>query len=123
MPAPPKRRWFQFSLKALLVVLTLLCVFVGGRIEYLRRWAAFHGREVQILVSRLRELTEPNPGVGGTRMAKDGTNLDDLTRLAAELSYHQKMQRRYSAAIYRPWTLVNDNRPQDIPRAKDDPFR
>jgi hypothetical protein len=119
----PKRRWYQFSLLTMLVVLTLLCVFVGGRIEYLRRSAAFHGREVKILVSRLRELTEPNPAVGGTRMAKDGTNLDDLTRLAAELTYHQKMQRRYSAAVYRPWTLVNDDRLQEMPREKDDPFR
>ena len=47
MNETPKRRWFRFSLKTLLVVLTLLCVFVGGRIEYLRRWAAYHEQELQ----------------------------------------------------------------------------
>jgi hypothetical protein len=30
MTAKPKRRWYQFSLKALLVVLTLLCLGPGG---------------------------------------------------------------------------------------------
>src|SRR6185436_12188597 len=34
MTAKPKRRWYQFSLKTLLVVLTLLCLGPGGYVAY-----------------------------------------------------------------------------------------
>src|SRR6185369_13064431 len=34
MTARPKRRWYQFSLKTLLVVLTLLCLGPGGYVVY-----------------------------------------------------------------------------------------
>ena len=34
MAAPPKRRWYQFSLKTLLVTLTLLCLGPGGYVAY-----------------------------------------------------------------------------------------
>ena len=34
MTATPNRRWYQFSLKTLLVVLTLLCVGPGGYVAY-----------------------------------------------------------------------------------------
>ena len=34
MSDKPKRRWYQFSLKTLLVVMTLLCVGPGGYVAY-----------------------------------------------------------------------------------------
>lgn len=102
----------RYSLKTLMIVITLACLLLGGRVEYLRRSAAFHGREVQLLITSLREMTEPKPGVGGFRVAKEGTNLDELNGLAAELTYHQRMQKQYNAAVYRPWTLVRDDRPK-----------
>jgi hypothetical protein len=40
----PNRRWYQFSLRALLVVMTLAAVLTG-RITYLRRMADFHRTE------------------------------------------------------------------------------
>jgi len=35
----------KYSLRSLMIVVTLACVLLGGRIEYLRRMAAFHERE------------------------------------------------------------------------------
>ena len=34
MSDKPKRRWYQFSLKTLLVVMTLLCLGPGGYVAY-----------------------------------------------------------------------------------------
>ncbi len=34
MPPSPQRRWFQFSLRTLLVVMTLLCLGPGGYVAY-----------------------------------------------------------------------------------------
>src|SRR5436190_3472864 len=40
----PKRRWFQFSLRAMLIVMTLVAI-VLGRVAYLRQMAVYHDRE------------------------------------------------------------------------------
>ena len=34
MTTPPKRRWFQFSLRTVLVVMTLFCIGPGGYVAY-----------------------------------------------------------------------------------------
>ena len=39
MPVTPQRRWYQFSLKALLVLMTLLCLGPGGYVAYEQRRA------------------------------------------------------------------------------------
>jgi hypothetical protein len=129
MSEKPKRRWYQFSLpikyslQSLMIGITLFCVLLGGRIEYLRRYAAFHEREARILASRLKELSEPRPGVGGARVVKNGTNMKDFYRMAAEFAYHQRMQKQYSSTVYLPWTLVRDDRPKSTtPPDPSDPF-
>ena len=52
MAATPKRRWYQFSLKTLLVVLTLLCIGPGGYVAYEQRKA----REQKATVKSLETL-------------------------------------------------------------------
>jgi hypothetical protein len=37
----------KYSLRSLLIVVTLVAVLLGGRVEYLRRWEAFHQREAE----------------------------------------------------------------------------
>jgi hypothetical protein len=32
----------KYGLRSLMIGVTLFCVLLGGRIEYLRRWAVFH---------------------------------------------------------------------------------
>ncbi len=42
MSDKPKRRWYQVSLRAIFIALTLGCVVFGGRVEWYRRWAKYH---------------------------------------------------------------------------------
>jgi len=49
----PKRRWYQFSLKAIFVAVTVGCVLFGGRIEWYRRWARFH--EEKLAAAKYRD--------------------------------------------------------------------
>ena len=37
----------KYSLRSLMIVVTLVAVLLGGRVEYLRRWAVFHEREAE----------------------------------------------------------------------------
>jgi hypothetical protein len=113
----------KYSLRSLFVVVTLITVLLGGRVEYLRRWAEFHRREAKSIIPTLFEMTEDETPGKTSRVLKKGRDEAELVRVAATFAYHQKMQEAYTAAIYRPWTLVNDDRPRDNPRAKDDPFR
>lgn len=72
----------KFSLRSLMVVVTLFCVLLGGRIEYLRRMAAYHAAEAS-------QIT-------------DGTG--DIMPLIR----HHALAVQYSRAVYRPWTIVRE---------------
>ena len=102
----------KYSLRSLMIVVTLVCVVLGGRIEYLRRNAASHKREERVLVSRLLELSESMPGAVNTRVAKSEVDQEEFARISSEVCYHQRMQSRYSNAVHRPWTLIHDDRPK-----------
>ncbi len=100
----------RYSLRSLMIVVTLVCVMLGGamgRIEYLRRQAAYHSREEQVLKQRLLELTDLEPG-GPSLVPKDGAR-NAFDRARSLLFHHRKMRRRYSSAVYRPWTVVSES--------------
>jgi hypothetical protein len=65
----------KYSLRSL----TLFCVLLGGRIEYLRRMAAHHEREL---------------------LKSSGQN-EILNHAFAAAQFHQ--------AVLRPWTIVDDS--------------
>ncbi|MBC7855618.1 MAG: hypothetical protein IAF94_19480, partial [Pirellulaceae bacterium] len=52
MTTTPKRRWFQFSLGRMLLVLTLLCIGPGGYVAYQQQEA----RRQDAAVAQLNEL-------------------------------------------------------------------
>jgi hypothetical protein len=90
----PKRRWFQFRLKTILVAPTLFAVGLGGRIEYLRRMATFHGREAnQFYMKYEREGRHED--------------FDETVR-------HLQLRDSYNAAIFRPWAPVDFTPPAPI---------
>ena len=84
-PAPMK-----YSLRSLMIGLTLFCVVLAGRIEYLRRWAVYHENEV----ARWRIVDEA--GVNG-----DGAML-------VTLWHHEELVIKYRHAMTRPWTVVKE---------------
>ena len=49
MSVPPRRRWYQFSLRTLLVVVTLICVGPGGYLVYQQRLAKREEEAVKAL--------------------------------------------------------------------------
>ena len=88
----------KYSLRSLMIVVTLVAVMLGIRVEYLRRWAAFHERKAANVKSRVGRLAEFDFEIW------DG---DDL-RLH---DYHQRLATEYRAAVCRPWNFVKKPRP------------
>jgi hypothetical protein len=98
----------KFSLRSLMIGITLICVLLGGRIEYLRRMAEYHRREEVILTAKLHELSlaEP-PDLEGyaSRIPMEG-HFDECVGLVDCILDHQLMTKRYMEAISNPWTVV-----------------
>ncbi len=96
----------KYSLRSLMIVGTLACVLIGGRIEYLRRWADFHGREAAHY-QRLCETTVPEIVflVGNTENKRMN-------------QYHQRLANEYRAAMWHPWTIIKEQM-TDAERASD----
>jgi hypothetical protein len=76
----------KYSLRSLMIVVTLVAVVLGGRIEYLRRMAAFHAAEAARIT--------------------DGTTSDLMPMIR-----HHDLAVQYSRAVYRPWTIVREPSP------------
>ena len=77
----------KYSLRSLMIGITLFCVVLGGRIEYQRRWAVFHESE-------------------SIRIRRDGP-------LALAVA-HEWQAGRYRRAMLQPWisvTLYLDDSP------------
>ena len=69
----------KYSLRSLMIVVTLMAAVLGGRIEYLRRWAVSHEQAAE----------------------QSGSN--DL-----EWDDHHFAGQRYRLAMWRPWTIVDE---------------
>lgn len=101
----------KYSLRSLIIGITLICVLLGGRIEYLRRQADYHRREETIQTSKLREASDVVPersSAQETHWAPKEDRYEDAIRLLDCVFYHQEMQRRYEKAVLRPWTIVEE---------------
>ena len=67
----------KYSLRSLMIVVTLVCVVLGavaGRIEYLRRWSAYHSTEYRRLIS----LSDWSFGCRSARQLITGTTHNSL---------------------------------------------
>ena len=85
----------KYSLRSLMVGLTLFCVVLGGRIEYLRRMAVYHELETE----KARLVFAP-----------DGYAVGDDASYNTMMS-HMKKAYNFRQAIYRPWTIVDVSPP------------
>jgi len=74
----------KYSLRSLMIVVTLVAVVLGGRIEYLRRWALYHENQASIF---------GRAGAGFTFLAEN----------------HDVQARAYRQAIWRPWTVIDES--------------
>ena len=119
----------KYSLRSLMVVLTLACVVLGGRIEYLRRWAVFHEREALRFAeaiwqdqglsnAQIDSLVDPagpfHSRVGSHVTLEESSGDVYVARIDENFrSYdrHRKLADRYRAAGYRIWISV----PEPVP--------
>lgn len=80
-----------------MVVVTLVCVILGGRIEYLRRMAAFHEREYDRIAIQLKAEC-------GYELGKFQVPEERYMPRVYELSDHYFLARKYRENVIRPWT-------------------
>ena len=97
MTAKPKRRWYQFNIRTLLVVTALVTIPLA-RIGYMGQRAAFHHREAIRFASCLK-LEYEREHIWTWRK-------HTYTSLVTN---HTVLRDRYYAAMYRPWTIVDDS--------------
>ena len=64
MAATPKRRWYQFSLKAMLVRMTAVGLVLGlsGRAVYMRQRTEFHDGEYLRCIDAIMEIYHQKHG-------------------------------------------------------------
>src|SRR5687767_7580358 len=87
----------KYSLRSLMLVVTLVCVALGsvmGRVEYLRLWAVFHDRIADKLCEGINV---------GLYSAGEGQVEATLAMVR-----HDKLSKQYKRAVYRPWVVVDE---------------
>jgi hypothetical protein len=85
----------KYSLRSLMIAVTLFCVLLGVRIEFLRRMAVFHEQEALRLA--------PKPNADG--VVPDFGGLGVPHEYLDQFDYHERLAQYYRAAIYRPWQI------------------
>ena len=96
----------KYSLRSLMVVVTLICVSVGGRVEYLRRWAVFHEQEAHRCAMEVERETgwyPLEPGFVPFRILR-GLPL-------AQAYAHRDLAIEYRNAVSHPWRTIKSPAP------------
>ena len=80
-----------------MIVVTLVCVVLGIRVEYLRERAAFHERETAVIEDRNYQPEFNWVELGGQDLRMH--------------EYHEQLAKEYRAAVCRPWNVVKEQTP------------
>ena len=121
MNAKPNRRWYQFSLKTLLVAITAvgLVLGAGGRAFYLKQRAEFHDGEYLRCIDSILAIYHDKHGDQAVDqksfdelMGPDGTTR--VRQLVARSQRHRVVADDCRRAVLRPWIFVDDTL-QDAP--------
>lgn len=109
----------RYSLRTLFVLVTLVAIVIGARIEYLRRWATFHERlaaqHASVIESEGGEASLPFMlSVHGLGASGDAAARCFVNENHWQFVLHQDLASAYRRAMYRPWTTVRE--PASSPR-------
>src|SRR5260221_666339 len=106
----------KYSLRSLLVVVTLVCVVLAGmmaRVEYLKGMAAHHEREAQRfreeMISKIKRQAEQDRRSGVSGISMSGAEEADAS------IYHELMAKEFRQAVHRPWTVVRAPKGYEAP--------
>lgn len=110
----------KFTLRTLLILVTIACILLGGRIEYLRRRAAFHKREalrlnqecnvarVTALLIQLEDEKRRDPRNRYVAISDDLNAANaNVEALNEQLTRHWNLYLHYERAAFRPWMIVD----------------
>ena len=100
-------RLMKYSLRSLMIVVTLSCVMLGSRIEYLRQQAVFHERNARRCALEIDEKIAGGP-------------FRQPLLLIHQWQAHEELARDYRLAICRPWRVVTKPLP---PKSEDEMMR
>jgi hypothetical protein len=120
----PKRRWYQFSLRALLVVMTL-AGSIFARVAYLRERFLFHRTEYELNHAAIQKdfpqlvklVNQANENANFQIIGKPPSQEEvDSFRAKVDgeeqlLRFHLALAGRYRTAMFRPWMLVDTSPP------------
>lgn len=81
----------KYSLRSLMIFVTLLTVVLGYRVEYLRRWAVFHRLEAKRCVDHFE---------------KDSMSLEGVEHIRRAWQ-HLTLAERFENAVKQPWAVVD----------------
>ena len=114
----------KYSLRSLMIVVTIAAVVLGGwagRVDYLRRWSAYHSSEYHHLIKSLAaEQNEPENRIEAfCEMFADEPvspwyTARDANREPhpyAPAMRHKRLAKVYQQASYKPWALVDEGKP------------
>ncbi|MBC7855549.1 MAG: hypothetical protein IAF94_19135 [Pirellulaceae bacterium] len=87
----------KYSLRSLMIVVTLVAVVLGGRLEYIRRQIAFHRREA----------ASAHAAVAEKEYLPIAAAMEHWTKAA----HHERVADAYERTRFRPWTLVDESAP------------
>ena len=77
----------KFSLRTLMIGITLFCVLLGGRIAYLKSRVVFHESAAQAEIDLWKKAPHTD-------------------RWPKQIDEHRHWARAYRNAVYRPWVWV-----------------
>jgi len=130
------RRWLQFGLRTALAVVTLIAVCLGARVEYLRRYAAFHDHKAEMYLEQierecgpilarhgvfddfqsLKTTQERIDFIGNLRWNAAGEDPEEVALFSnhtIRLMNHHFLAAAYRRTSYAPWMLVDMHLPSD----------
>ena len=100
----PRRRWLQFNLKSMLLVMTLLATVLGVRVACLRFVADYHRKGATERLAWLQRT--------------DRTPEEEAEYEANKfwLNWHIRWRDAYDRAVYQPWKFVKEEySPNEMP--------
>ena len=107
MNAKPKRRWYQFSLRTLLILMAIVSVLCGWVANYQYRMARAADHEEK----KMWCLMGCRFSIRGMVDAETGASMDRHTaEMLRQAGEHQRLAEAYREAAWQPWVVVREVR-------------
>ena len=104
---PKARRRIHFSLRTMLVLVTLLCISLSGW-----QWLVTRSARFEEVCSKHWFLARKAQTVVIQNQANNGTSEEFMSRVYSHRDYHMKMYKKYYHASLYPWESLSEDPPE-----------